>query len=204
MPGARSRGTTPDARIHWPRTLLHKGPGVLRVEHLHYQRRASTAGELHCLLLDCSGSMLKRRNLALAKGLLLQLSEQLYRRRSELAVIAFAGREARMLQAPRKVAAFNTDWIAPIAGGGGSPLLSGLAQAERLLARAQRQKPGQRRYLWLFSDGRLQALPPRPRHADECLVVDFDHAALPLGRTARIAELWGAQYWHAEQWRRPD
>ena len=182
--------------------MLRKGPDALLFEHLRHQPRASSAGELHCLLLDCSASMLKRGNLALAKGLLVQLGEQLYRRRSELAVIAFAGREARVLQAPRKVAAFNTAWIAPIAGGGGSPLARGVQAAEQLLARAQRQKPGQRRYLWLFSDGRLQTLPPRPRHADECRVVDFDNAAVPLGRSARLAELWAAHYCRAEHWRR--
>ena len=170
-------------------------------EHLRFQPRASRSGELHCLLLDCSGSMLKRHNLALAKGLLVQLSEQLYRRRSELAVIVFAGRQAQVLQAPRRVAAFNQEWIAPIGGGGGSPLVSGVEQAEQLLAQTRRRVPGQRRYLWLLSDGRFPALPERPRHADECLVVDFDNAAVPLGRAERIAEQWAAQYCRAEQWR---
>ncbi|WP_201787433.1 vWA domain-containing protein [Pseudomonas sp. BMS12] len=168
-------------------------------EHLQFQRRASTAGELHCLLLDCSGSMLKRHNLALAKGLLAQLSAQLYRRRSELAVIAFAGRQARVLQAPRKAAACNLEWIAPIGGGGGSPLLRGLEEAERLLSAARRRNPGQRRYLWLFSDGRFQQLGGRPQHADHCLVVDFDNAPVALGRAERIAGLWQGEYWRAEQ-----
>lgn len=181
--------------------MLRKGPTALRHEHLQFQRRASAAGELHCLLLDCSGSMLKRHNLALAKGLLVQLCEQFYRRRSELAVIAFAGRQACVLQTPRKVAAFNLEWIAPIGGGGGSPLVSGVEAAERLLAQARRRVPGQQRYLWLLSDGRFQALPARPRFVDECLVVDFDNAALPLGRAERIAEQWAAQYFRAEQWR---
>ena len=181
--------------------MLRKGPDGLLFEHLRFQPRASSSGELHCLLLDCSGSMLKRHNLGLAKGLLVQLSEQLYRRRSELAVIIFAGRQAQVLQAPRRVAAFNEAWIAPIGAGGGSPLASGVEQAERLLAQARRRVPGQRRYLWLLSDGRFQALPTRPLHVDECLVVDFDNASVPLGRAARIAERWQAQYCRAEQWR---
>lgn len=145
--------------------------------------------------------MLKRNNLALAKGLLVQLSEQLYRRRSELAVIVFAGRQAQVLQTPRRVAAFNLAWIAPIGGGGGSPLESAVAEAERLLAQARRRAPGQRRYLWLLSDARFPALPARPRHVDECWVLDFDNAAVPLGRAERIAEHWAAQYCLAEQWR---
>ena len=181
--------------------MLRKGSGALLFDHLRFQPRASSGSELHCLLLDCSGSMLKQHNLALAKGLLVQLCEQLYRRRSELAVIIFAGRQAHVVQAPRKVAVFNLGWIAPIGGGGSSPLASGVEQAERLLAQARRRAPGQRRYLWLLSDGRFPELPVRPRHADECRVVDFDNATVPLGRAARIAERWQAQYCRAEQWR---
>ena len=76
-------------RIHWPRTLLNKGAVPLLAEHLQFQHQAGEDGLMHCLLLDCSGSMLKRSNLALAKGLLLRWSEQVYRQRGELAVIAF-------------------------------------------------------------------------------------------------------------------
>lgn len=186
-------------RIHWPRTLLQKASTPLRAEHLRFQRQASGADELHCLVLDCSASMLKRRQLALAKGLLLQWTAQLYRRRAELAVIAFAGRQARVLQSPRKAVAFNDGWIGAIAGGGGSPVGSGLALAERLLRRARRQAPGKRLHLWLLSDGRFAELPPRPQGADACTVVDFDAAAVSLGLAERLALQWGAEYRRAAE-----
>ena len=74
---------------------------------------------LHCVLLDMSASMLRGEKLALAKGCLLALTESFYRRREHLAVIGFSGNEARLLQAPGKVATFNAGWIAPLRGGGG-------------------------------------------------------------------------------------
>ncbi|MCY1495921.1 cobaltochelatase subunit [compost metagenome] len=195
----RGAGQAPSARIHWPRSLLKKANQRLRLEHLQFQRQASGAGELHCLLLDCSASMLKRHNLALAKGLLLHWTRQLYRRRSELAVIAFAGRHARVLQAPQRVAAFNERWIEPIGGGGGSPVASGLALAEQLLRQARRAAPGKHLQLWLLSDGRFAQLPARPQGADRCVVVDFDNAAVPLGRAAQLARLWQAEYLRAAE-----
>ncbi|MBM7059480.1 VWA domain-containing protein [Pseudomonas sp. UL073] len=191
---SRASGATPSRSIHWPRTLLRKANAALRLEHLCFRPRADQHGVLHCLLLDCSGSMLKQRNLALAKGLLLHWTAQLYRQRDELAVIAFAGDQARLLQAPRKAVAFNEVWISAIAGGGGTPLDAGLQLAEQLLGKVRRRSPGKRIGLWLLSDGRFSQLPPRPAHADFCVVVDFERAALPLGRAARLARLWDAEH----------
>ena len=51
--------------------------------------------------------------------------------------------------------------------------------------------------LWLLTDARFDEIPPRPRQADVCMVVDFDDGALTLGRAARIAQAWGAQCWPA-------
>lgn len=153
---------------------------------------------LHCLLLDCSASMLRRRQLALAKGLLLHWSAQLYRQRAEVAVIGFGGNGARLLQPPRKAVAVNERWIAAIDGGGATPVADALAQAEQLLQRERRRQPGRRLGLWLLTDGRFAELPPLPVGSDFCVVVDFEQAALPLGRARRLAERWRADYVRAD------
>ncbi|MFI8480794.1 VWA domain-containing protein [Pseudomonas sp. NPDC078700] len=168
------------------------------MEHLQFQPQPSGAGQLHCLLLDCSGSMLKRQNLALAKGLLLHWTRKLYKQRSELAVIVFAGGQARVLQKPQRVAAFNERWIEPITGGGGSPVESAVQLVEQVLSQARRRTQNKQLHVWLFSDGRYKQLPTRPRLADHCVVVDFEHDALRLGRAQLIATSWGADYVRAE------
>lgn len=190
----RTTGTAVSARIHWPRTLLNKGAVPLLAEHLQFQHQAGEDGLLHCLLLDCSGSMLKRSNLALAKGLLLRWSEQVYRQRGELAVIGFAGNQARLLQRPQKAVPYNDAWIAAIGGGGGSPALCAVQLAEQTLAKVRKSAPGKRIGLWLLSDGRFSQLPARPRQADFCVVVDFENQPLALGRAAQIARLWDAEH----------
>jgi magnesium chelatase subunit ChlD-like protein len=190
----RTTGTAESQRIHWPRTLLNKKAAPLLAEHLSFYRQASESGLLHCLLLDCSGSMLKHSNLALAKGLLLRWSEQIYRQRGELAVIGFAGNQARLLQRPQKAVAYNDTWVAAISGGGGSPAVSAVQLAEQTLAKVRKSAPGKQIGLWLLSDGRFSQLPARPRHADFCVVVDFENQPLALGRAVQIARLWGAEH----------
>ena len=190
-------GSAASPHIHWPRTLLSKGSAALLAEHLRFHPQASESGLLHCLLLDCSGSMLKRSNLALAKGLLLCWSEQIYRQRGELAVIGFAGGQARLLQRPQKAVAYNDAWIAEIGGGGGSPATNAVQLAEQTLAKVRKSAPGKQIGLWLLSDGRFSQLPERPRHADFCVVVDFENQPVPLGRAAQIARLWGAEHLRA-------
>jgi len=173
--------------------LLAKGSEPLRAPHLRFQQQAAEAGTLHCLVLDCSGSMLKRRNLALAKGLLLRWSEQVYRQRGELMVIGFAAGQARLLCKPQKARSSNHAWIDAIGGGGGSPVAAALELAERTLVRERRNARGKRIGLWLLSDGRFDPLPARPPSADFCVVVDFENASVPLGRAAQIARSWGAE-----------
>ncbi|WP_313512847.1 VWA domain-containing protein, partial [Pseudomonas sp.] len=192
------RGAAASARLHWPPTLLAKGAEPLRAPHLRFRRQAAEAGTLHCLVLDCSGSMLKRRNLALAKGLLLRWSEQIYRQRGELMVIGFSAGQARLLCKPQKARPSSHAWIDAIGGGGGSPVAAALELAERTLAKVRRAAPGKRIGFWLLSDGRFDPLPASPPLADFRVVVDFDNAAVPLGRAARLARLWGAECVRAE------
>lgn len=142
--------------------------------------------------------MLKRRNLALAKGLLLRWSEQIYHQRGELMVIGFSAGQARLLCKPQKARLSSHVWIDAIGGGGGSPVAAALALAERTLAKVRRAAPGKRIGFWLLSDGRFDPLPACPPPADFRVVVDFDNAAVPLGRAARIARLWDAECVRAE------
>lgn len=179
--------------------MLRKGARPLQAQDLRYRPQPVGSNTLHCVLLDMSASMLRGEKLALAKGCLLALSEQFYRRREHLAVIGFSGDAARLLQAPGKAAAFNAEWIRPLGGGGATPVDSALQLADSLLQRARRASSGQLLSLWLLTDGRFAALPARPRLADCCQVVDFENEAVVLQRCARLALAWDAQWIRAAQ-----
>lgn len=196
----RSQTNADEGGIHWARTLLARRESRLQREHLRFKPIRKNASVLHCVLLDCSASMMTAGQLAAAKGILLDLGQQVYRQRDALAVIGFAGDQVQLLHDPHKATACALDWVQPISGGGGSPVQLAVQSAEQLMQRQRRRYPDRRRVLWLLSDGRYDPLPSLPRHVHESHVVDFESGYLMLGRIRQLAELWQAHYTPASHW----
>ncbi|KQP43707.1 magnesium chelatase [Pseudorhodoferax sp. Leaf274] len=136
--------------------------------------------------------------LARAKGVLLALMEQAYRRRERVALLCFAGTRVELRLPPRKAAAWNDDWIAPIGAGGGTPLGPAIAQAAQLLASAA--GPGGEGWLWLLTDGRARDRPDRPREAAQARVIDFEQGRVRLGRAQALALAWGVDCLRPGDW----
>jgi hypothetical protein len=95
-------------------------------------------------------------NLARAKGLLLALMQEAYQRRDHVALLCFAGEVTELRLPPRRAGAWNDDWVAPIAAGGGTPLALGVQRAGQLLAK-ERIAPA----LAVAADRRPQQRNPR-------------------------------------------
>ncbi|SAL18466.1 Mg-chelatase subunit ChlD-like protein [Caballeronia humi] len=167
-------------------------------EHLRFRRKRGDAAALHCFVLDCSGSMLAGKRLALAKGLLVALFDRAYRERAEVALVCFGGGRAEVRRQPGAAHWWNEHWVAPIGGGGGTPLALGVRAAGNVLARAARRKPSQARWLWLLTDGRTRDTPERPADADRVFIVDFENEAVRLGRCESLALAWDAEYGSAD------
>ncbi|MFL9963814.1 VWA domain-containing protein [Paraburkholderia sediminicola] len=166
---------------------------ALRAEHLRFVREAPRGGVLHCFVLDCSGSMLAGRRLALAKGLLIALFDRASAARDEAALICFGGAGADVRFGPAVPRWWNERWLRPVGGGGGTPLDAGIRRAAQLLERSARFRPAQQRWLWVLTDGRTRDEPARPLVADEVVFVDFEREAIRLGRCATLAKAWGAR-----------
>lgn len=196
---ASPEAKTSSQQLDWPATLRNKGNTPIQRQHLQFKKKAHEIDWLHCLLLDCSGSMLQDRNLGRAKAVLLSWSQQLYQQRIWMAVIGFAGNQAQIVQPPTKAGLFNERWIAAISGGGGTPIEAAQQQAEKLLQQFRCQQPQARIGLWLMSDGRFQASPPVPSQSDLRVMIDFEQGKVKLGRLQRLAQDWQASYIRAEQ-----
>ncbi len=166
---------------------------MLQLEHLRFRRQPVGSNTLHCVLLDMSASMLRGQKLAWAKGCLLALSGQFYRRREHLCVIGFSGSKAKLLQVPGKVTAFNEAWIAPLQGGGGTPIASAMELANALLGKYKAQKSSAMVSVWLLTDGRFDPLPARPDGVDVCQIVDLENEVVALQRCERLAQAWDAE-----------
>lgn len=180
--------------IDWLATLRAKRAAPFAAHHLRFRRAKGEAAALHCFVLDCSGSMLDGERLARAKGLLIALFDRAYRERAEVALVCFGGGRAQVRRQPGAAHWFNERWIAPIGGGGGTPLALGLSNAATVLARAARRRPAQHRWLWVLTDGRTNERPAAPTYADRVVVVDFEDALVRAGGAQALASSWRAQY----------
>ncbi|AOJ10259.1 vWA domain-containing protein [Burkholderia mayonis] len=190
--GASDARGRPGTRVAWRATLAAKRGGALRADHLRYRPQTGAPGALHCFVLDCSASMLTAGRLARAKGLVVALFDRIARERADAALVCFGGGSADVRFGPAVPRWWNERWLAPVGGGGGTPLAQGIDAAARLLARAARRRPRQQRWLWVLSDGRTNEAPARPAHVDRIVVVDFDDAPVRLGRCERLAHAWDA------------
>ena len=133
--------------------MLHIKPGDLRW-HLRRPRQ----GRLILFAVDGSGSMGARR-LGQAKGAVLNLLHQAYRRRDQVALIAAAGPEARLLLPPARAVEQARRRLIALPAGGRTPLASALLLARSLAIQAQR-RDGRQALLLLLTDGRAnQPLP---------------------------------------------
>jgi magnesium chelatase subunit ChlD-like protein len=182
------------ARIDWIQTLRAKRNQPLDARHLRFRREEGDAGALHCFVLDCSGSMLSGKRLALAKGMVVALFNRAYRERAEVALVCFGGTTAQVRREAGAAHWWNDHWLAPIGGGGGTPLALGVRTAANVMSKAARKKPSQRRLLWLLTDGRSPETPVRPADADQIVIIDFENEAVPLGRCSTLAASWQADY----------
>ncbi|WP_232470917.1 vWA domain-containing protein [Caballeronia hypogeia] len=180
--------------MDWIATLRAKRAARLDARHLRYRRTHGEGAVLHCFLLDCSGSMLAGERLARAKGMLVALFDRAYRERAEIALVCFGGGRAEVRRQPGAARWFNEGWVAPIGGGGGTPLALGLSSAATVLARAARRRPSQRRWLWVLTDGRTNERPHVPASVDQIVVVDFEDGVIRAGRGEALAIDWNAQY----------
>ena len=174
--------------IAWLRTLVAKGPTALQLHHLRFQPRSKAVPQLHCIVLDTSGSMRPGGRLALAKGFAARLIEEAARAGDDVALLSFGGRGVELLVPPGPARAAGAARVRQCGGGGGTPLAQALAVAHGLLANSSHAA------LWLLTDGRTLEQPATPRGAAHTVIVDFDDPKRPLGRCAAWAVRWGAEH----------
>ena len=174
--------------IAWLRRLVAKGPAALQPQHVRYQPRTQAVAQLHCIVLDTSGSMRQGGRLALAKGFAARLIEEAARAGDDVALISFGGQGVNMLLPPGPARAAGAARVRECGGGGGTPLAQALVVAQGVLARSPHAA------LWLLTDGRTLEQPDPVHGVAQTVIVDFDDPKRPLGRCAAWAERWGAEY----------
>jgi magnesium chelatase subunit D len=140
------------AAAPWQR-LRAGGDGLIKLRRDDFRvvRSEQRARSTTIFLVDASGSAALAR-LAEAKGAVELLLAECYRRRDQVALVAFRGRKAQMLLPPTRSLVRAKNSLAELPGGGGTPIAAGI-DAGFAMAEAQR-RAGFTPTLVVLTDGR--------------------------------------------------
>jgi magnesium chelatase subunit D len=186
-------------------------PPVTPADVREARRRQPTAS-LIVLAVDASGSMGAPERMEAAKGAVLGLLGEAYRRRDVVGLVAFRGERAEVLLRPTGSIEVARARLARLPTGGRTPLAAGIA-AGLELATAPTRIATHRPLLVLVTDGRATAGPAGGdpvaaaeatadavrRAGIEAVVVDVEPAGstpgwVQLGLARRLATRMGARY----------
>jgi len=169
--------------------------------------REARQGVLVLFALDASGSMAARRRMVAVKGAVMALLLDAYQKRDEVGLVAFRGRDARLVLPPTASVELAARALRALPTGGRTPLAHALALCETVLARARLGDAERTPWLVLVSDGRPNvALGADPvedarrvavrlrQSGTRALVVDTEEGPVRLGLNRRLAEAMGAEY----------
>jgi magnesium chelatase subunit D len=189
------------------------GPVVARSDLRQAVREARTAN-LVVLCVDASGSMGADRRMEAAKGAALSLLLDAYQRRDRVALVTFAGEEARVALRPTGSVEVAQARLADLPTGGRTPLGPGLRVALDVVRAAGHRDPDRRPVIVVVTDGRATSAGTSPTGAPladptgaalaaateiaaagiEALVVDAETGDVRLGLARQLAETMGAHY----------
>jgi magnesium chelatase subunit D len=178
--------------------------GRLRPEDLRSEVHEHKTGNLVVVAVDTSGSMGAEQRLAAARGAVLGLLADAYRRRDRVALIAVGGTSASLVLRPTGSVEVATSRLADLPVGGGTPLADGLRTIARTvepsLAGAELQP-----IIVLITDGRATVGDGDPlddartaardlaRHRVPTVVVDAESGMPRLGLATTLADDLGAE-----------
>jgi magnesium chelatase subunit D len=170
--------------------------------HVREHVRAGREGVLLCLVVDASGSMAARKQLARVKGALLGLLRDAYARRDRVAVIAFRDGGARLLIAPGTPLERAAAAVRELPTGGRTPLAAGLELAAQVLRREAAREPSRRALAVVLTDGRVadpagaarSAAVALGRNAAAVHVIDTEDGPVRLGLAASLAAAAGGRH----------
>ena len=201
---AARRGTTPATAV------APDAPLVERSDLRQAIREARTAN-LVVLCVDASGSMGAGRRIEAAKGAAVSLLLDAYQRRDRVALVTFAGDEARVALRPTGSVEVARARLADLPTGGRTPLAPGLRAALDVARAARHRDPDRRPVIVVVTDGRATSTGPSAGAEDpvaaalaaaadiaaagvEALVVDAEDGDVRLGLARRLADTMGASY----------
>lgn len=181
---------------------------ALTPDDLRYKVRRAPMAARVLFVVDASGSMGARERLLAVRGAVMTMLTDAYRRRDEVGLVTFRGKDAQLLLSPTRSVTTAVRALHATTFGGRTPLAAGLKVALDQLASARWRNASGRPVMVLVSDGRanvalaggdplndaLQLCQVIQQAGVSSLVLDTETGFVRLGQAARLADALEAEY----------
>lgn len=178
---------------------------VVRRYDLQRKVRVRRAANLLLFVVDASWSMATLQRIETAKGAVLSLLHDAYRRRDQVGLITFRGQQAEVVLSPTSSVELAQRVLREVPVGGKTPLSAALLAAHHVCTLARRRDPEVTPLMILLTDGNGNvSLTGRPAQEEakhlasllkrsniRSVVIDFEHPATNVGAARKLAAALG-------------
>ncbi|MGB0733679.1 MAG: ATP-binding protein, partial [Pontibacterium sp.] len=193
----QSEGSKPvsqtSRRPDWFRTILNN-VATWPPKTLHFKPRQQRADRLHLVLLDTSASTLQAQSFAYAKATILQISEQAYLNREQIALFGFGNAEVNNLLSRVRAPKELKTWLDELSAGGGTPMRQAFVEVGDYLKRLRKQQPELNVAVYVLSDGRSSSSLEGIALEGELMWIDTELSQVKRGKGPNLAQALGAKY----------
>lgn len=167
---------------HWP------------PQQFSLQKRKTGEHKLHLILLDTSASTITDSLSALAKSVVMSITDNAYLKRDKISLLGFGNDQVETIlkagRSPKKI----TKLLNEISAIGGTPLRLVLEKASQSIKQLEQKYPGISLFCYLITDGRSRVELNDLKLHVPTLLIDIEKAQIKRGRGKIFAQQLGAQY----------
>lgn len=180
-------------RPDWFATLS-QSLGQWPPEQFVFKKEATGEQKLHLILLDTSASTLTDSLSAVAKSVVMTITQDAYLQRDKISLLGFGNDQVETIvkagRAPKQIATLLDD----ISALGGTPLRLVLQKAAHTIKQLSKQYPSVSLCCYLITDGRSRMDLSDLKLSIPTLLIDIEKALIKRGRGKVLAEQLDAHY----------
>lgn len=181
-------------RVNWFSTLA-KNAGQWPLKKLFYRPPKTGQQVLHLVLLDTSASTLHGNGFAKAKAAVLDIAQQAYLVREQLAIVGFGNQQADILLPSVRAPKALRPWLDELTAAGGTPLREGLQRARDYQQSTLHKTQGMQLKNYLITDGKTTHSLQGLDLLGETVVIDIEQSEVKRGKAKQLAQQLDAVYW---------
>jgi len=178
-------------------------------ENLREKVREGKISALFVMVVDASGSMGAEDRMKFAKGLVLNIMNDIYQNRDEIALVAFRKEDAKVLLLPTSSIDLAIECLKDLPTGGKTPLSAGILKGIQIIEIEKRKKSQILPLMILITDGKGNVTIKKTLEEDfealkrlilknyiRTMVIDTENQTFPLGFAKKMANSLNSTYYH--------